>query len=89
MSVKKNRKQKSKEYEQKYGHIPVEYNERLSWMVDYYKLSPSKMQEILIKRQTMLENLFYYDYNVIELYIFLLYNAFKYLSLISTLGRIE
>ncbi len=67
MSVKKNRKQKSKEYEQKYGHIPVEYNERLSWMVDYYKLSPSKMQEILIKRQTMLENLFYYDYNVIEL----------------------
>ena len=36
-------------------------------MIDYFNLSPSKMDEILEKRQAVLSNLFYYDYNVIEL----------------------
>ena len=61
------RKQKQQQYEQKYGDIPVDYAQRLEWMVDRYKLSPSKMDEILDKRQAMLKNLFYYDYNVIQL----------------------
>ena len=61
------RKQKQQQYEQKYGDIPVDYAQRLEWMVDKYKLSPSKMDEILDKRQAMLKNLFYYDYNVIQL----------------------
>ena len=26
---RKNRKQKEEEYKQKYGHIPIDYNERL------------------------------------------------------------
>lgn len=67
MSVKKNRKIKSKEYEEKYGHIPVDYNDRLNWMIEYYHLSPQKMNEILEKRQNVLNNLFFYDYNVVEL----------------------
>lgn len=67
MSVKKNRKIKSKEYQEKYGHIPVDYEDRLRWMIDQYHVSPSKMNEILEKRQTMLNNLFYYDYNIVEL----------------------
>jgi len=61
------RAQKQKQYAMKYGNIPIDYTERLNWMVDYYNLSPSKMDEILLKRQNALNNLFYYDYNVIEL----------------------
>lgn len=61
------RAQKQKQYEMKYGNIPIDYTERLNWMVDYYNLSPAKMDEILLKRQNVLNNLFYYDYNVIEL----------------------
>lgn len=61
------RAQKQKQYDMKYGNIPIDYTERLNWMVDYYNLSPSKMDEILLKRQNVLNNLFYYDYNVIEL----------------------
>lgn len=61
------RKQKQEEYQKKYGHIPIDYRERLEWMVDTYKISPSKMDEILDKRQAVLSNIFYYDYNIIEL----------------------
>ena len=66
MAVSKNRKTKEKEYKEKYGHIPVNYNERLLWMIDQYKISEKKMQEILLKRNNMLGNLFYYDCHVIE-----------------------
>lgn len=61
------RKQKQEEYQKKYRHIPIDYRERLEWMVDTYKISPSKMDEILDKRQAVLSNIFYYDYNIIEL----------------------
>ena len=61
------RKQKHDEYYKKYGHIPIDYEERLQWMIDYFNLSPAKMNEILEKRQNVLNNLFYYDYKVIEL----------------------
>lgn len=67
MSVRKNRKIKSQEYEEKYGHIPVNYEDRLRWMIDYYHVSETRMNTILEKRQMMLNNLFYFDYNVIEL----------------------
>ena len=43
-----NRKQKHQEDEKKYGNIPIDYNERLNWMVDEYHLSPAKMEEILL-----------------------------------------
>ena len=63
----KTRKQKQKEYQNKYGRIPIDYYERLNWMVDEYKLSTTKMSEILEKRYNILNNLFWYDYDVIEL----------------------
>ena len=61
------RNQKQKEYQSKYGDIPIDYKERLNWMVDKYSLSPSKMDEILYKRQAVLKNIFYYDYKAVEL----------------------
>lgn len=58
----KNRKQKTEEYRKKYSNIPLSYEERLSWMIDYYNLSPSKMEEILNKRFNIMNNLHYIDY---------------------------
>lgn len=62
-----NRKQKHQEYDKKYGNIPIDYNERLNWMVDEYHLSPSKMEEILLKRSNVMNSLQYFDYKIIQL----------------------
>ena len=63
----KNRKQKHEEYLRKYGDIPLSYEERISYMVDKFKLSERKMKEILDKRDTMLQNLFFYECEVVQL----------------------
>lgn len=63
----KNRKQKSKEYLEKYGDIPLDDTERLRYLVDKYKLSDSKMKEILDKRSMMLQNLFFYECQIVQL----------------------
>lgn len=63
-----NRNQKQKIYDEKYKNIPIDFNERLSYMIDKYNLSEKKMNEILLKRDIALNNLFYYNYKVIELY---------------------
>lgn len=60
--AKQNRKQKSEEYAKKYSDIPISYEERLAWMVDHYKLSPNKMDEIIEVRSRVLDNLYYIDY---------------------------
>ena len=46
----KNRKQKHSEYEQKFGNIPIDYKERLSWMYDQYKITDRQALEIIDKR---------------------------------------
>ena len=63
--MSKSRKVKQYEYNEKYGHIPVDYHERLSWMFDKYKLSENKSIEILNKRDRMLNSLYYNDINII------------------------
>lgn len=60
--IKKNRKQKNEEYNNKYGDIPISYEERLSWMVDKYNLSKQKMDQILLARDNTINNLRYTDY---------------------------
>lgn len=45
----KNRKQKFYEYEEKYGEIPENFQDRLEWMYDKYNITPKKQQEILEK----------------------------------------
>lgn len=63
----KNRRQKEKEYQEKYGNIPVDYEQRLRYMIDMYNLSPKKMDEIIEKRNRMLDNLFFYECKVVQL----------------------
>lgn len=66
----KNRKKKAEEYQRKYGDIPLNYFDRLNYMIDLYGLDnkPSKMEEILHKRDMMLQSLQYYDLQVVSLY---------------------
>lgn len=64
----RNRKQKEKEYKEKYSNIPLELESRLNYMCDLYNINESKMNEILMKRHNMLSNLQYYDLSVVVLY---------------------
>lgn len=54
-------------YQEKYKDIPIDYNERLSYMVDHYNLSGSKMSEIIEKRNNVISNLFFYECKVVQL----------------------
>lgn len=62
---RRTRKTKQNEYERKYSGIPLDYNERLSWLYDELNITPKDEQDILIKRNYLISNLFYYDFNVI------------------------
>ena len=61
----KTRKQKQEEYEIKYSHIPRDYYERISYLIDKYKLSPNKMDDIIDKKRNMETNLQYYDFKIV------------------------
>jgi hypothetical protein len=61
----KNRKEKEKEYLEKYSDIPKEYEDRLKWMVDHYNLSEKMMQEIVDRRTNMIDNISFFDFIVI------------------------
>jgi Holliday junction resolvase RusA-like endonuclease len=61
----KNRKQKQFEYAQKFGHIPVNYRDRLEWMYDEYNINEIKANRILQKRDAMLCSLFYHDIDLV------------------------
>lgn len=61
----KTRQQKSIQYYDKYSHIPIDYEERLSWMYDEYKINNKKAQEIYEKRNGMVNSLFYTDFIIV------------------------
>ena len=43
----KSRKEKGSEYGEKYGDIPVDFRQRMSWLYDNLKLSQSQMYDIM------------------------------------------
>lgn len=61
----KSRKVKEYEYYEKYGNIPIDYSQRLNWMYDYYKISDKRANEIINKRDNMINSLYYRDINLI------------------------
>lgn len=65
MAKQKSRKEKLEEYELKYANIPRDYNSRLAWLIDQFKLTPNRMDEIIEKKRNMETNLQYYDFKVI------------------------
>ena len=62
---RKTRKQKQDEYDKKYADIPIDYKERLEYLYDSLKISESQAFEILHKRDMMINNLSYFDTQVI------------------------
>lgn len=62
---RKTRKIKADEYEQKYGNIPIDYEERLSWMYDKFHISETQAFNILHKRDMMIQALNFYDTEII------------------------
>ena len=61
----KSRKQKATEYETKYGNIPVEYNQRMSWLYDKLHLTQAQMYDIMMTQSQMVGSLNYHDINVV------------------------
>jgi len=61
----KSRKQKASEYESKFGNIPVDYSERLSWMYDQYHITERQAFDIMMKQSQMIGALEYYNINVV------------------------
>lgn len=53
-------KQMQREYDNRYGDIPLNYHDRLAWMMDRYKVSQSDMLTILQERDRRM-NLLYYE----------------------------
>lgn len=62
---RKNRQQKEREYIEKYGHIPIDYKERLSWLYDHLKINEKKEQQILEMRTQLYNFLYYKTYKVV------------------------
>ena len=63
----KNRKQKAEDYQNKYGEIPIDINERLNYMYDKYGINEKKQNDIIQKRYQMLNVFQYADLNVLLL----------------------
>lgn len=58
-------KQKQKEYMSKYGDIPLDFKERLNYMVTMYNVSYDEMIDILRERNRRLNNLYYTTIRII------------------------
>lgn len=61
----KTRKQKRNEYDEKYGNIPLDYNERIEWMDEHYKLNDSLRQNIVNRMNNMMNNISFYDFVIV------------------------
>lgn len=55
----KSRKEKMIEYEEKYGKIPKDYYERLSYLYETLNIDDSKAQEILMARKAIIDSTYY------------------------------
>lgn len=62
---RKTRNQKHQDYVNKFGDIPIGYEERLSWLYDKCKITEKQAFEILHKRDIMVESLKYTDTEII------------------------
>lgn len=61
----KSRAQKAAIYEEKYANIPRDYSERLAWLYDNLKLDHNICSQILLKRDMMMEYLYYTELKIV------------------------
>lgn len=62
---RKSRKQKADEYTAKFGHIPIDYRERLSWLYDKLHITEREAYDILDIHRSMISSLNYYMVNIV------------------------
>jgi len=62
---RKTRKQKADEYDLKFGHIPIDYKERLEWLYDKLKITEREAYDILNTHRQMCSSLYYHDVNIV------------------------
>ena len=55
----KTRKQKTEIYNQKFSTIPKDYQERINWIIDTYKISDAKLKDIIDTKNKMLQQMYY------------------------------
>jgi hypothetical protein len=55
----KTRKQKTEIYNQKFSMIPKDYQERINWIIDTYKISDAKLKDIINTKNKMLQQMYY------------------------------
>lgn len=60
-SSRRTRKQKEAEYKERYGDIPVDYEERLAWLYDELRITPRMASDIVQTRLLMLHSLTYHQ----------------------------
>jgi Holliday junction resolvase RusA-like endonuclease len=61
----KRRKQKEREYQEKYSEIPKDYHTRLLYLYDKLHLNDTICEEILSKRDAMLDRLCYNEFFIV------------------------
>jgi len=61
----KSRKQKQDEYQNKYSNVPIDRDERLSYMIDKYKISEKDMDSIMERRNNTIANMGYFEYKIV------------------------
>lgn len=62
---RKTRKQKEEIYREKYGDIPIDYEERLAWMYDAFHITENKANQILDARNQMFYFMYYKLFRII------------------------
>lgn len=62
---RKTRKQKASEYTEKFGHIPIDYKERLEWLYDKLKITDKEAYDILDTHRLMMSSLEYRAINIV------------------------
>lgn len=61
----KNKKQKLLEYNDKYGHIPKNYIDRLEWLYEILKIDDKKSDEIIMAREAFINSTKYKTINLV------------------------
>lgn len=65
VNMAKNRIEMEVEYNDKYGDIPKDFQERLEWLHRTLNISDGKAEEIIARRDMMIHDLSYYSFKVI------------------------
>ena len=65
MIIMKRRRKKEKEYQEKYSEIPKDYHTRLLYLYDKLHLNDTICEEILSKRDAMLDRLCYNEFFIV------------------------